>query len=308
MATQPTPHISLVVKTRNRGERLDPFFDAIRKLEYPRPWELIIADNGSTDDTQARLRAFAATFPGRLKILWEPRAGAGRACNAGWRAAEAPLIAFTDDDCYPAPTYLQNVEAVFADDPLLGFAGGRILLFDPTDAPVTILESNVSQTVAAGSFLCAGFITGANMTFRRQVLLEVDGFDNAFGPGTPFICEEADLILRALASGWHGKYDPRLVVHHHHRRKAGRDVELLCHAYDAGRGACYTKCLLFLPQRWKCALFWFRCIVRQPISKTGNELFAALRYGAHLLTNRPNTTYRKRMLRIMPASHAPTNS
>ena len=287
----PTPEIALVVKTRNRGARLAPFFEAIRKIECTFPWELIMVDNGSTDDTARHLNAFAAGLPGQVKIVTEPRRGAGYACNAGWRATDAPLIAFTDDDCYPVPDYLENIQAVFS-DPSLGFMGGRILLYDPSDAPVTINESQTEQSVNAGTFLPAGLVNGANMAFRRQALVDVAGFDDAFGPGTPYVTEDTDVGLRALASGWSGKYDPRPTVYHHHGRKPGKDVEAIYRVYDAGRGAYYLKCFLFMPQRWQCAWYWLRSARHQPVATAIREMKSAISYLIHILKHRPNITYR----------------
>ena len=279
------PEIALVIKTRNHGSRLDPFFAALRKLRNACPWELVIVDNGSTDDTASRLEAFAAGFGGRVRILHEPRHGTGLACNTGWRVSTAPVIAFTDDDCYPAPDYLENIRAVFADR-FLGFAGGRVLLYDPTDAPVTINESQVEKSLDAGSFVHAGFLHGANLVFRRQVLLDIDGFDADFSA-----CEDADAALRALAAGWKGKHDPRFVVYHHHRRKPGRDIDKLERFYDVGRGRYYMKCLLFLPQRWQCAWHWMRCIPRQPLARTAREFCSAIHYLFRQFRHRPNNSY-----------------
>lgn len=284
-ARTPNPEIALVVKTKDHGSRLDPFFGAISRLEDACPWELIIVDNGSTDDTGERLRAFALEFQGEIKVIREPRPGTGLACNTGWRASKAPIVAFTDDDCYPEPHYLENIQAVFADS-CVGFAGGRVLLYDPTDARVTINESEAEKVLNVGSFPPAGFIQGANMVFRRQALMDIDGFDDAFSAG-----EDIDVVLRASASGWKGKYDPRLVVYHHHRRKPGRDIEALQRFYDDGRGKYYVKCILFMPQRCQCAWYWLRCMVRQPLAKTMREVQSAIRYLLHLFKQKPNIKY-----------------
>jgi len=288
--TLANPDIALVVKTRNRADGLDAFFAAIRRIEMSCPWELIIVDNGSTDETAIKLNTFVSEFQGHSNVITEPRRGAGFACNAGWRATNASIIAFTDDDCYPEPDYLKNMLEVFADQSL-GFTGGRILLYDPTDAPVTINTSQTEKYLYAGSFVWPGFVNGANMGFRRQALMDIGGFDNAFGPGTPFVVEEADIALRGLASGWNGKYDPRPVVYHHHGRKPGKDVESIMRVYDAGRGAYYMKCMLFMPQRWQCAWFWLRCVGHQPLAKTAREVYSAVRYLFHLLRHKPNITY-----------------
>src|ERR1700722_18312320 len=103
----PAPKVALVVCTRNRGKRLDPFFESLRKLNYDSPWEIILVD-ASTDDTGERLKAFAATFKQPVKIITDLRPGLGLARNCGWRATSAPIIAFTDDDCYPDPNFLND--------------------------------------------------------------------------------------------------------------------------------------------------------------------------------------------------------
>ena len=121
------PKIALVICTRNRAKRLDTFFESLGRLKCDCSWDLVIVDNGSTDDTSRRLKTFAANFPGRVILTTEPQAGLGRARNRGWRATEAPIIAFTDDDCYPEANFLNDVLAVYADQ-TVGFSGGRILL------------------------------------------------------------------------------------------------------------------------------------------------------------------------------------
>ncbi len=129
------------------------------------------------------------------------------------------------------------------------------------------------------------------MAFRRQALIDISGFDDALGAGTLFPFEDVDAVLRAVTAGWKGKYDPRSVVYHHHRRKPGRDAEILRRAYDAARGAYYTKCILFMPQREICLRHWLRGIRGQPIEQTKREVQSAIRYLTYQLWQKPNVTY-----------------
>jgi glycosyltransferase involved in cell wall biosynthesis len=284
------PKIALVVCTRNRARRLGAFFESIKRLNCSSLWDFVLVDNGSTDDTSACLESFVATFRGRATLVNEPQAGLGRARNRGWRASNAPIIAFTDDDCYPDPNFLNDLEVVFA-DPALGFAGGRILLHDPSDARITICESESVERFDPGDFIFAGVIQGANMAFRRQALVDIDGFDDNLGAGREFAFEDVDAQLRTLAAGWKGKYDPRPVVYHHHGRKPGIDQESLIRVYEAGRGAYFMKCILFMPQRWRCLRTWLRLMKQQPFGQTVREAKAALRYFAHQFNQKPNVTY-----------------
>ena len=158
-------------------------------------------------------------------------------------------MSFTDDDCYPAPDFLNQVWSAFL-DPSVGYIAGRIMLHDPDDYPVTIYESMTPRTYPAGSFVCAGSVQGANMAFRRRVLLDIGGFDPLFGPGTLLVAEEIDAVGRASALGWKGEYHPEVVVRHHHGRNAA-DAVRLCRPYAIGRGAYHMKLLL------KGQFLWF---------------------------------------------------
>src|SRR5205823_3697565 len=91
---------------------------------------------------------------------------------------------------------------------------------------------------------CAGSIQGANMAFRRSILLDMGGFDALLGPGALLMaCEDIDAVARASAKGWQGKYHPEAVVRHHHGRKAA-DAPALWKGYAVGRGAYHMKLLL----------------------------------------------------------------
>jgi GT2 family glycosyltransferase len=244
------------------------------RVEFPAPWELVIVDNGSTDNTCSVVDRFRGRFQQKLLTVVEPRVGTGRAHNTGWTVANGDIIAFTDDDCYPEKTFLTSVCQCFDENEKLGFVGGRVLLYDRTDYRITIQEQAHRELLEPGSFVPAGFIHGANLSFRRSALISVGGFDDRFGAGTAFVCEDVDIQARILARGWHGVYDPRPMVYHHHRRKTEADANQLTKKYDHGRGAYYVKCLLDKKIRGTYLVNWLRLIRRQPRRTTFRELFA----------------------------------
>src|ERR1700751_3210293 len=167
--------LSLVVCTRNRCRQLARCLEAIGCIVFARPWELIVVDNGSSDETAAALREFAASACFPVRYVFEPKPGLGNARNAGVAMAGGAIVAFTDDDCYPAPDFLARIWSSFADESV-GYIPGRILLHDPTDEPMTIRLSTTPLTFAAKSFINAGAISGANIAFRRSVLDKIGGF------------------------------------------------------------------------------------------------------------------------------------
>jgi GT2 family glycosyltransferase len=235
--------VSLIICTRNRHQQLARCLEALRCIVFDRQWQLIIVDNGSTDQTAAVVGEFSKTANQQTIYLYEAALGKSNALNAALKAACGQILAFTDDDCYPAPDFLNNIWAAF-DDPSVGYIGGRILLHDPADFPITIDESITPRTFPARSFVCAGCIQGANMAFRQRILLDIGGFDPLFGPGALFqAAEEAEVIGRASAIGWKGEYHPEVVVWHHHGRKAA-DAATIWRRYAIGRGAFHMKILL----------------------------------------------------------------
>lgn len=234
--------LSLVICTRNRGSRLGPCLSALKRLQYSGLWEIIVVDNNSTDDTRQHLEAFVAEAPCPSHYVLETAPGLANARNAGWRRAKGAIVAFTDDDCYVAPDLVARTVEAFS-DPEVGYVGGRIRLFDPEDAPVTILESDQPRSFAPGCYVRAGEIQGANMAFRRCVLEALGGFDPLFGSGAHFPAEDIDAVAGASHLGWAGRYDPSIIVDHHHGRKAA-DIPRLMRDYDRGRGAYIMKLLV----------------------------------------------------------------
>src|ERR1700758_3612475 len=101
--------ISLIICTRDRCAQLVPCLEAIRSIEFKGFWELIIVDNGSHDRTKGVVQEFADTASLPVIYPFEPAPGLGNARNAGVRIAHGAIVAFTDDDCYPAPDFLTCV-------------------------------------------------------------------------------------------------------------------------------------------------------------------------------------------------------
>jgi len=233
-------NISIVVSTRNRADRLAEAFPHYSRLRSGLAWEALFVNNGSTDHTASVLARFADSLPLRVKVIDEPKPGVSAGRNAGWHRATGAVIAFMDDDCYPAEDYLDRLWECFS-EPGLDYLGGRILLYDKKDYPITIKTSLEREDIPPRSFLRAGVVHGANMAFRRKVLQEIGDFDERLGPGAVVYGEELDLLARASAEGFRGAYDPRPVVFHHHRRSSKDDVRRLMAIYDMGRGAYYAK-------------------------------------------------------------------
>ena len=236
--------LSLIICTRNRAVQLAQTLKRVLTIRSQLNWELVVVDNASTDRTNAVVAEFAAACDHPVQMITNQGRGVSGAKNAGWQSARSAIAVCIDDDCYPTKDYLDSIFECFANDPKLGFVGGRILLHDPTDRRITIQESLEPVSFPPGSFIPPGFIQGANVAYRRAALIEVGGFDPWFGAGALYSGDETELMARISAAGWHGAYDPNPVVYHHHGRKTANDEWRLMRWYDRGRGAYYAKCIL----------------------------------------------------------------
>jgi glycosyltransferase involved in cell wall biosynthesis len=199
------PRISVVVATHDRAYRLSLLLEALRAQTLPREqFEVVIVDDGSRDATPALLRDAAAAGDLDLRALrQEPARGPAAARNVGWRAARAPLVAFTDDDCRPAPQWLEAFLAAARPDT---FVQGRVEK-DPDQMDALSPFAHWYEVHHADE----GFPT-ANILYPRDLLERLGGFDESFvllEAG-----EDTDLGWRAREAGAEVAFAADALVHH----------------------------------------------------------------------------------------------
>jgi len=274
--------ISLIICTRNRSSSLRRCLEYIKCLESPGDWELVVVNNGSSDDTAELLKSFREEVPFRVVMVEEPKSGLGRARNAGIAATTGEILAFTDDDCYVSPDFLKQIVEVFKNDKV-GYMGGRVLLYDAGDSPETIRTETEIRLIEPHSFIRAGELHGANMAVRKSLVAKIGAFDPQFGAGAQFPSgEDVDFQARASASGATGIYHPGPLVWHHHGRKPGGRYEKLMRGYHSGRGAYYAKFILNPETRMLFLKNWYWAARKQfQEGKPGvilREIAGAVRY------------------------------
>src|SRR5437763_16989265 len=143
------PIISVVVPTRNRAGLVPGLIAALERQEDVGSFEVVVVDDASTDDTAAildELRPQASIAVVALHL--DRQHGPAAARNAGWRAARAPLVAFTDDDCRPDVAWLSHLANALNEADLVQ---GRTLP-DPLHASRTGAFSRTVETVGEWGF------------------------------------------------------------------------------------------------------------------------------------------------------------
>jgi len=197
-----TPRVAVVVSTYNRSRLLPRLVAALEAQQDAPPFRVVLVDNASTDDTASVLADLAARTTLDLTVLRQSsNAGPAPARDAGWRAAQASYIAFTDDDCVPEPRWLAEMcEALDSAD----IVQGKTI---PNPAQVGDLGP-FSRTVEVPAM--DGYFQTCNVGYRRDWLQQVDGFDLRFAHS----CEDTDLAWRMIDDGAQAVFAAAAVVCH----------------------------------------------------------------------------------------------
>lgn len=186
------PDVSVVVATHERPDRLRALLTALRaqRLDGANV-EVVVVDDGSGPETMSVLSAEKARGELSLEVLRHDRArGQAAARNLGWRAARAPVIAFTDDDCRPPPSWLSRALTAAARYPGAIVQGAT--LPDPEE------QMNLRAAFAETQHLDPPTIWAetCNIVYPRDVLEHLNGMNE-----TLVAFEDTDLAWRAQEAG-----------------------------------------------------------------------------------------------------------
>ncbi len=209
------PSVSVVVPTRNRANAISVALEALARQQGHTPHEIIVVDNGSTDNTRDVIHALRASFSVPLRYVFEPRPGPSHARNAGIAAARAPLLAFADDDVQVEADWIDRIQALADAHPDIECFGGKVLpvWHQPPPAwldrrhwsPVALTDhGDAVFTVSAARPVC---LISANLAVRRRTFERVGGFSPDFPRA-----QDHEWLLRFWRGGGVGMYDPSLVV------------------------------------------------------------------------------------------------
>lgn len=210
MTGRAEPAVSVVVCTYNRAAVLGNCLAALQDQRLGAPVQVVVVIDGSTDDSRAIAERFGAEV-----VLHEHNLGLSAARNSGIDVARAPIVAFTDDDCLPAPRWLESLLAPYRRSEVAGVGGSvaaaradtLVQRYLAEHNPLAPLEADLaSRTTLAWRLILhlrrmwsvvvpdrprpVFSLAGANMSFRKDVLDAVGGFDPAvrFGSDDEDIC------------------------------------------------------------------------------------------------------------------------
>jgi GT2 family glycosyltransferase len=244
--------LSIVVLTHNRRESLRRCLRSLALQDWPaEEFEIIVADDGSSDGTPETVRGLAASQP-NLRYYWQVRRGVAGARNLGLRHARGAWIAFVADDYELAPDYIRTIMRLFAEQPErmivrfkvvgagsdfgsraaglyyeLGYVR-RLAVWGVARRPARIFRALAGYQERATAE--HGLEPAGAACFRREVFERAGGFDESFERA-----EDTEFGERLRAHGIPVFYYPHHVIRHHLEpfpRAA------LAKAYRSGRYRC----------------------------------------------------------------------
>jgi cellulose synthase/poly-beta-1,6-N-acetylglucosamine synthase-like glycosyltransferase len=234
--TNGTPSITVGVAAYNAARTLPGLLDSLVAQQYPRDdFEIVVADNGSTDETPAIVRRYADRAPIRL-VDASARRGPAVARNAVVSTARGAIVAFTDADCLTHPDWLTEIERGFADAGV-GAVAGAIL----ADPPQTSTERFCARRGILGqehvlAHPALPYAQTANTAFRKAVFERIGRFDEEL-----ITCEDADILWRMqLETELRLVYRPDAVVWHRHR-SSRRGLWKQTFGWGVGQALLYGK-------------------------------------------------------------------
>ena len=182
------------------------------------PWEIIVIDSSSGDDTGRLVRENYPTV--KYEVCPAGRGATAAARNIGYTLTSGEVLAFVDDDAFAERDWLERLLPFFG-DPTVGGVGGRQIRCQPGELEegvdaIGLLREDGTLTghfaADPGRPVAVDHLLGANMSFRRAAIDRIGGIRDGYA-GT-CIREETDLCLQVARAGYRLIYTPDAVVEH----------------------------------------------------------------------------------------------
>jgi glycosyltransferase involved in cell wall biosynthesis len=219
----------VVIACYNAEKYLATQLDALAGQECSWPWEVIVADNGSTDRTLAIVERYRERLP-RLEVVdASSRRGAAAARNDGVRAARGQHILFCDADDEVAPGWLAAMTEALVQHPVVGARLDHERLNDAWSRSVRHQQTGLAR---ADRFLPYTYATALGV--RRSAHDLVGGFDESLW----LACEDRDYCYRLQLAGAPLTLVPEALVYYRHRDTA-RGIYQQARAYGVGNVRIY---------------------------------------------------------------------
>ncbi|MDB5362695.1 MAG: glycosyl transferase family 2 [Rhodospirillales bacterium] len=201
------PRVSVVVCAYNADRTMDQCLASLEHMNYPN-YEVIVVNDGSTDRTLEISQRYEY-----CRIISQPNKGLSVARNVGAEAATGEIVAYTDSDCVVDKDWLTYLVAKMQHKGLSAVGGPNFPPPEDDLVPAAVAVSPGGPTHVLVSDEVAEHIAGCNMAFKRDVLLELGGFDPTYRAAG----DDVDICWRFQNAGYTIGFAPAAVVWHFRR-------------------------------------------------------------------------------------------
>jgi len=247
---------SVIIPTRNRAGYLANALQSLTRQTYSlEQFEVIVVDNGSTDNTREICSYFANRIP-QLRYLYEESPGLHAARHRGMKTSKSEILVYGDDDIEAFPTWLEGIAEAFGDERIV-LAGGKNLPKFERQPPAWILrmwgkDRRLNRILPYLSLLDLGdevkgvspyYVFGCNFSIRKSVLLEAGGFHPDAMPRDSIRYRgdgETHVARFIVEKGYQALYHPKASVHHLVPAERLSESHFLERAFTQGISDSYT--------------------------------------------------------------------
>jgi glycosyltransferase involved in cell wall biosynthesis len=219
---------SIVIPTYRRPHQLASCLRSLARLDYPRDdFEVVVVDDGGEGPTESVIDRFRDQLD--VTLLLQSHAGPAAARNTGAARAKGTFLAFTDDDCAPAPSWLQGLAGHLSSDCAVGGRTVNALPQNPYSSTSQMVIDFVYARYNADASR-ARFFASNNLALPATLFRATGGFE-----ATLTTSEDRELCDRWVHCGHRMVYAPEALVHHAH----SLTFRTFCRQhFNYGRGAC----------------------------------------------------------------------
>jgi len=225
------PSFSIIIPTYNRTAQLTNCLYSLTLLDYPRNcFEVIVVNDGGETKLEAIVDPFRNQI--NLSLITQSQAGPAAARNSGAAKTNGEFLAFTDDDCMPAPDWLQVLAAHFTEKRDCIIGGRTInLLTDNIYSTMSQLILDVVYRHYNVKPHKSRFFATNNMAMPVNLFRVIGLFETTFTTS-----EDREFCDRSLYNGFQMIYAPEILVYHAHALTLGTFWR---QHFNYGRGAFY---------------------------------------------------------------------
>ncbi|OGI09590.1 MAG: hypothetical protein A2X41_06620 [Candidatus Margulisbacteria bacterium GWE2_39_32] len=204
------PYFSVIIPTFNRRDILKETILSLSSQTFT-DFELIIADDGSSDGTEKMVAELKTSFP--VRYQWHKNAGRSAARNMGLKMARGKVVVFIDDHVYSDSRLLEehyNFHQKYGATKIKVIRGFAPLVRDKSEIPAQAAYQDMSTFKFKGEnnpFI--SFFTG-NVSIDKEALEKVGGFEEDF---KEYGFQDSELGYRLVKAGYHIKVNPNAIVY-----------------------------------------------------------------------------------------------